>query len=264
MKKTLAFLFGLALALTLSGLSVPPLVSLTVIKKPTPASCAGVVEAPAPKCECEKNEFPPTDLIVGDQYVYSMNGHKIQRFAIQGYIGAKTRDQLVVALESTGKAGVTDIELMIDSLGGEADAGFQMAALLSTSTPVVHCLVTQAAKSASFVLLQGCDDRASLESSQFMEHRPFLYVVAAGAHFSAEELRSRSDELIASRQLMADVLAARSLVTLGAEYALSVDEVAHRLSDGDWEMTAAEAKAFGLLDRIVSDMETFQYSIESI
>ncbi len=229
---------------------------------PKAPSVAPVPCATAEPAHMNAARFTDAIVIVGSSTVPLSDDRKMQRYVIAGRLIGETTGLLSEALTESEILGVTDIELLLDSPGGDVLAAFRMAALLATAKPIVHCLVGRGAESAALVLLQGCDDRAASPTSHLMEHYATVTMVKDGA-YSAEVLSEMVEGLKESRQLMVEILAERSLATLGVSDAVPASLIALRLSQGDWEMSPAEAVAFGFLDRVVPDAVTFQRSIEN-
>ncbi len=205
---------------------------------------------------------PPHPLMVPaevrmDPELVALSAHRVQRIAIVGLLGESTSRELGEALKIAENNGATDLEILIDSHGGNIGVGFGMTSLIAETKILTHCLVGHVAESSAFLLLQGCDDRAALASSRLMAHHPFMYL-PAGVVFSAEGLKMAADSLFQSRALLIETLAVKSLEKLGA----AADEIALRLGEGDWVMSPTEAVAFGFLDRVVADGATFQASVE--
>lgn len=195
------------------------------------------------------------------QTFVAFDGRKIQRYTLTGHLDERPQAQLDAALADAEARGITDIELLIDSDGGNTAAGFHMAGALARSKINLHCLVGAQAMSSAFMVLQGCDDRAALPTSKLMEHRPFAWIPKPTV-LQAERMIEIAQSLLESRTTMARLLAARSQDALGAEAGLTEDVIAERLSHGDWVMSPTEAILFGLLDRAVVDFGAFQASVE--
>lgn len=213
----------------------------------------------ARSCAEVKPVLTPAVIRVGEDVIVS-GERRIMRLGIVGYVVSATRETLASALAAAEAAGITDVEMLIDSKGGESDAGIAMAMDLAGSKPRIHCLVGSSAMSAAFTMLQGCDDRAALPASALMQHYTFAYTAERTA-YSAEMLKELTDSLFRSRAFLVEMLSLRSAAALH-DKGLTEEEVAQRLSQGDWRMSPTEAVAFGFIDRVVSDAETFQASIE--
>lgn len=213
---------------------------------------------------CSEKEAPKEAVglvTAAAEYVPGVGGTKILRATLTGILREQVERQMVEVLERGKRDHATDVELLIDSLGGNVDVGFHLAALLSESGMTTHCLAGRYTASAAFLVLQGCTDRVALPTSVLMEHRPY-FKVSNDMKIQAEALQEYAEGLIASRNLMIELLAVRSMTTLGAGHGLSTDDIAEKLSKGDWYIPPSEAISVGLLDRVAVNAAAFQSSIE--
>ena len=213
-------------------------------------------------CPAEKPTIPTAYGVLNFSPAYLTEGNsKIFRASLTGVFHENVERQMVELLERGERDGATDMELLIDSNGGNIETAVHLAALISQSSISVHCLAGRNTQSAAFIVLQGCDDRAALPSSTLMEHQPYV-VLDKPTRGHAAELRHYADGLNEVQKIMIEILAVRSTMTLGTEKGLTLDEVEKHLAEGDWTMTPTEAIGFGLLDRVVDSIVTFQGSIE--
>lgn len=151
---------------------------------------------------------------------------------------------LRMSLESTDP-----IRIIIDSDGGSADDGLQLADLL-TAVPVRtigiavgHC------HSIAIAVLQGCTERVSLRHTRFLIH-------SATAGFSLGPDKRKNDREVQdathrrkeAQYSLERILLARSRVTRAELYKLM------KAGDIDRELSAGRILKMGLIDRIVAGM----------
>lgn len=138
------------------------------------------------------------------------------------------------------KPGVP-ILLVINSPGGSVDAGFAVWDQIKMITSPVTTLVTGLAASMGSVLslCAAPKRRFATPNARFMIHQPMIGGVIKG---QATDLEIQAREILKTRQ---------ALVTLYVEATGKTSEEIEQAIDRDTWMTADEAKAFGLLDKVV-------------
>jgi ATP-dependent Clp protease protease subunit len=134
------------------------------------------------------------------------------------------------------------ILLVINSPGGSVDSGFAIWDQIKMITSPVTTLVTGLAASMGSILslCAAPKRRFATENSRIMIHQPMIGGVIKG---QATDLDIQAKEILKTRQ---------ALVALYVKATGKTAEVIERAIDRDTWMSAAEAKAFGLLDGIVS------------
>lgn len=146
--------------------------------------------------------------------------------------------QSLLILESDGSP---DIEVRITSNGGVTRISLQICDLLRRYKGKKTGVVYAHARSAGTTILQACDDRVCLPHSMVLIHHVLV------DEFSLDDLLSkrRMDNLrrlmLADQKTLYRVLVART--------GRSISEV-RAACKKDRDMTAEEALAFGLIDRI--------------
>ena len=133
-----------------------------------------------------------------------------------------------------------DIDLYINSPGGSVSAGLAMLDTMQLIAPDVATICAGlAASAASLLLAAGAPGkRMALRYSKVMIHQPSIGQI--GGQASDIEIHAR--ELVATRKLLAEIYER----TTGKP----VDVVLRDL-ERDLYMTAAEAKAYGLIDTVL-------------
>lgn len=134
------------------------------------------------------------------------------------------------------------ILLVINSPGGSVDSGFAIWDQIKMITSPVTTLVTGLAASMGSVLslCAAPNRRFATQNSRIMIHQPMIGGVIKG---QATDLEIQAKEILKTRQ---------ALVALYVEATGRSSEAIERAIDRDTWMSAEEAKAFGLLDGIVS------------
>lgn len=166
--------------------------------------------------------------------VYEMN--KITLNVI-GEIGMDTTEaQFVAALVP----GVTDVELVINSPGGNAIDGFAIYNRLKASGAKVVAKVVGMCASAASIIAMAADEIDVAQNAIMMIHK------ASGGMFgTAEELKAKAETLTKIDQAMIGIYASRTGHTEA--------EITKLLSQGDHWMSADEAKSEGFATKIIPD-----------
>ncbi len=133
-----------------------------------------------------------------------------------------------------------DISLYINSPGGSVTAGMAIYDTMQFIKPQVSTLCTGlAASMGAFLLAAGAKGkRFSLPNSRIMIHQP-----SGGAHGQATDIEIHAKEILYLRERLNGILADNTGRTL--------DEIA-RDTERDNFMSADEAKAYGLIDEVLT------------
>lgn len=137
------------------------------------------------------------------------------------------------------------ILFIINSPGGSVDSGFaiwdQMKLL---SSPVVTLVTGLAASMGSLLsLVAGKGRRLATKNSRIMIHQPLIGGLIRG---QATDLEIQAKEMLKTRDQIVDVYVDATGKTRA--------EIEKAISRDNW-MTADEAKAFGLLDKVIDSMK---------
>ena len=133
-----------------------------------------------------------------------------------------------------------DIKLYINSPGGSVYAGLAMLDTMNLIKPDVATICIGMAASMGAVLLAGGTKgkRSSLPNARIMIHQG-----SAGFEGTPSDIEITAREVLKSRAKLDEILAERTGKPL--------DEV-HKDTDRDYWMSASEANAYGLIDRVIS------------
>lgn len=144
---------------------------------------------------------------------------------------------LFLESEDPGK----DIQLYINSPGGSVTAGWAIYDTMQyIKCDVSTICIGMAASMGAFLLAGGTKGkRIALPNSQIMIHQP-----SGGARGQATEIKIVAEEILKTRERLNKCLAANTGQPL---------EVIERDTERDNYMTAEEAKAYGLIDMVISN-----------
>jgi ATP-dependent Clp protease protease subunit len=134
-----------------------------------------------------------------------------------------------------------DINIYINSPGGSVTAGLAIYDTMQFVKPPVctYCL-GQAASMGSLLLTAGAKGkRYALPYSRIMIHQPW-----GGMQGTASDISIQANEILRMKRELTSLLASHS----GQSY-----EKVEKDSDRDYFMSAEEAKAYGLIDEVLSN-----------
>ena len=133
-----------------------------------------------------------------------------------------------------------DISLYINSPGGSVSAGMAIFDTMNFIKPQVSTLCTgMAASMGAFLLAAGAKGkRFSLPNSKVMIHQPLV-----GTQGQATEIEIAAREIIKTRERLNQMLAEATGQPLSR---IEID------TERDYYLTAEEAKAYGLVDDVIS------------
>ena len=143
---------------------------------------------------------------------------------------------LFLEAEDPGK----DIQLYINSPGGSVSAGWAIYDTMQyIKCDVSTICLGMAASMGAFLLAGGTKGkRIALPNAQIMIHQP-----SGGARGQATEIKIVAEEILKTRKRLNEYLAANTGQPL---------EVIERDTERDNYMTAEEAKAYGLIDDVIT------------
>ena len=144
---------------------------------------------------------------------------------------------LFLEAEDPGK----DIQLYINSPGGSVSAGWAIYDTMQyIKCDVSTICIGMAASMGAFLLAGGTKGkRIALPNAQIMIHQP-----SGGARGQATEIKIVAEEILKTRKRLNEYLAANTGQPV---------EVIERDTERDNYMTAEEAKAYGLIDMVISN-----------
>ena len=164
---------------------------------------------------------------------------------LNGEINADMANFFVAQLLYLEETPDDPVNIYINSPGGEVNAGLMIYDAIRGSRLEINMICTGLAASMAAVLLAGGQhgSRYILRHSKVMIHEPLL---ANGVGGSATSIRKISESIIETRELVNGILAEHSGKTL---------EEINEATSFDNYMSAEEAIAFGLCDRITDSVK---------
>lgn len=161
-----------------------------------------------------------------------------------GQVDDDTADLLVAQLfylESVGPD--KDVYLYINSPGGSVTAGLAIYDTMQyISCDVWAICIGQAASMGAVLLAAGCKGkRVALPNARIMIHQPL-----GGAQGQATDVEIQAREMLRVKRRLNEIL---------AQHTGQPMEVIQRDTERDFFLTAEEAAAYGLVDRVVARRE---------
>ncbi len=132
-----------------------------------------------------------------------------------------------------------DIQMYINSPGGEVYAGFGIYDTMQLISPDVATICTGMALSFGAILLCGgaAGKRAALSHSRVMLHQPL-----GGIQGQASDIEITATQILKVKKELYDIVSKHS----GQDY-----QKVHDVCDRDYWMIAEEAKEFGVIDEVL-------------
>lgn len=132
-----------------------------------------------------------------------------------------------------------DISLYINSPGGSITSGFAIYDTMNyIKCDVSTICIGMAASMGAFLFAAGAKGkRIALPNSEIMIHQP-----SGGAQGQATEIQIAAERIVKMRRKINEILADKTGQSL---------EVVERDTERDYFMSAEEAKAYGLVDKII-------------
>ena len=132
-----------------------------------------------------------------------------------------------------------DINLYINSPGGDINALFAIYDTMSYIKPDIATICFGQAASAAAVLLAACapGKRLALPHARILIHQPY-----AGAQGQVSDLQIASDEIQRMKRSLEEILSEHTGQTVEK---ISTD------TDRDFVMTAQQAKEYGIIDEVI-------------
>jgi ATP-dependent Clp protease protease subunit len=156
--------------------------------------------------------------------------------AVEANIANIVQAQLLFLQSTDAKK---DIQMYINSPGGEVYAGFGIYDTMQLISPDVATICTGMALSFGAILLCGgaAGKRAALSHSRVMLHQPL-----GGVQGQASDIEITALQVLKVKKELYDIISKHS----GQEY-----QRVHDVCDRDYWMIAREAKEFGIIDEVL-------------
>jgi len=160
------------------------------------------------------------------------------------FVGSAIDDQVANAVVAqllflTAEDPKKDIHLYINSPGGSITAGMAVIDTMNFIGPDVSTICTgMAASMGAMLLLSGAPGkRFALPNAEVMLHQP-----SGGSQGQASDMKIAAERIIKTRQMINRIIAERT--------GKSIEQI-ERDSDRDFFLSAEEALAYGLIDKII-------------
>jgi len=159
---------------------------------------------------------------------------------LTGEINDSTSSNIVAQLLYLDSLGNEDISLYINSPGGSVSAGMAIYDTMNfIKSDVTTICIGMAASMGAFLLAGGAKGkRFALPNAEVMIHQP-----SGGARGQATEIRIHAENILKTKRKLNEILAANT--------GKSIEEI-ERDTERDNFMSAEEAKAYGLIDEIIT------------
>jgi len=157
---------------------------------------------------------------------------------VMQYVGSEWIVSQMLSLEA--EDAEKDIQLYINSPGGDVSAALAIYdTMQTTKCPVRTICVGVAASAAALILAGGAKGkRFSLPNSKILIHQPWV----SGVGGQAVDVKIYADEIMKTRDRVNDIL---------AKHTGQPKERIEKDTDRDYWMSAEEAKTYGIVDEII-------------
>ncbi|WMI80747.1 ATP-dependent Clp endopeptidase proteolytic subunit ClpP [Anaerotignum sp. MB30-C6] len=137
-----------------------------------------------------------------------------------------------------------DISLYINSPGGSVTAGLAIYDTMQYIKPDVSTIcIGMAASMGAFLLAGGAKGkRYALPNAEVMIHQP-----SGGARGQATDIHIHAENILRTKRKLNEILAANTGKAI---------DIIERDTERDYFMTAEEAKAYGLIDDVITKPQT--------
>jgi ATP-dependent Clp protease protease subunit len=168
---------------------------------------------------------------------------KLRTIIISGEINKTIADRISRHLLLMEDESDEPITVIIDSPGGDADAGFAIFDMLRFVKPEIRTICCGLTASAGSLILLAAKpkNRMSMPNARILIHQPL-----GGAYGSATEILIQTEQIVKLRARINEVIAEETGQPLDK---VTID------TDRDCWMTPTEAKEYGLIDRIITNRD---------
>jgi len=164
------------------------------------------------------------------------------------FLGSEINDELANSIVAqllflAAEDAEKDISIYINSPGGSVTAGFAILDTMNFIKPDVQTIcVGMAASMASIILTSGAKGkRMALPNSEVMIHQPL-----GGARGQASDIAITAENILKTKKRLNEIIAETSGQPL---------ERVEKDTDRDNFMSAEEAKAYGMVDKIIASLD---------
>lgn len=211
------------------------LLSLLLVGSPTP-----LFDGPNPGQKKAQAEEVAVQLVPHFKMVAPGTGFTV----LEGPITKQSVQQTIVSMVGAAAVGgAKTMVLVINSEGGEYDAGFLLSRFLENFMVPTMCVVDGMAASMASYILQSCDARSMTKRSMLMIHEPSWSMEGGEQRFrnAAEALRALTSAMVEhyARRMGAPTL-----------------EVSRRIAGGrEWWMDWKQSQQANMVDAVLNRKE---------
>lgn len=166
---------------------------------------------------------------------------KTRTILIFGEINQKLAEKVTQQLMLLSAISDDDIKIILNSQGGHVESGDTIFDMIRFVTPKVKIIGTGWVASAGALIYSAVpvEQRLSLPNTRYLLHQPL-----GGIRGSAMDLAIEAQEIIKMRRRLNE--------TFAAQTGQALEKIEHDTDRNFW-MSAEEAKAYGLVGRIVQN-----------
>ena len=166
---------------------------------------------------------------------------------INGEVDQEMAERVMAQLLVLDAESKDPIRVIVTSQGGHVDSGFAIYDMMRFIAPEIIAVGAGWVASIAVPILFGADkkNRFALPNTRFLIHQP-----SGGAGGQAADIRIEAQEIIKIRQRLNEMIA--------AETGQTVERITHD-SDRNFWMNAEEAKAYGLISKVVKSSKDLKW-----
>lgn len=182
--------------------------------------------------------------------------HFIPTLTFNGRIDDDSAAAAEHIIDLANESGVEAILMVVDSGGGDINAGYKLLRAIEGSQVPVYCVVDGEAASMASALLQVCKVRLITERSRIMIHQGFLQLGGDGASLHPDDLLNLSNSIHATNRGFITLIAHR--LCMDPEALLA--RTAHGL---EWWLASDEANAANAVDGVVPSVRALEEQLHA-
>lgn len=177
----------------------------------------------------------------GEQNPFMEKMLRTRTVLLSGEVNKELAERVVRQMILLEDAGDEPIKVLIDSPGGDADAGFAILDMMRFVKPDVYTIGMGLVASAGALILLASpkEHRLSLPNSHYLIHQPL-----SGMRGVATDIEIHAKEIERMRERINKLISEET----GRPY-----EQVEKDTDRDFWMTAEEALSYGLISKIVKN-----------
>ncbi len=191
-----------------------------------------------PRADDEENESPPDKIQFPDPLAERFL--KTRTILLSGEVNKETAEKVISRLLLMESQSDDPVRILIDSPGGDADAGFAIFDMARFVKPPVFMIGMGLVASAGALILLAApkERRIGLPNSHYLIHQPL-----SGMRGVATDIEIHAREIERTRERINKLIALETGQKL---------ERVQKDTDRDFWMTAEEAVTYGLISRTVT------------